>query len=247
MIENKHNILQDDNRKPCVLAVIPARGGSKRLPRKNILKIGEHPMVAYSIMAVREASNVTDWIVSSEDDEIIGIARQYGASIPFRRPDKLAADDIRNIDVVLHALEYMEKLKGRRYDIIVLLQPTSPIRDTEHIDKAIDLLWQSDLPSLASVKGPFQKRDPILKRIDSDGNLTSYCKNPDMDEREPFYIYNASLYAVKRDYFVKEKRFISEKQVPLVMDKYHSIDVDEQADMIVAQAYFEQIEKRGRD
>ncbi len=228
---------------PRVLAVIPARGGSKRLPRKNVLTIGNHPMIAYSIMAASNAVRVTDWLVSSEDDEIIEIARQYGASAPFKRPQHLATDEVRNIDVVLHALEYMEKKTSEMYDIIVLLQPTAPIRKASHIDKAINLLWKSDLPSLAAVKGPYRKRDPILKRIDEQGHLVSYCNNPDQDPREPFYIYNAALYAVKRDYFVKEKSFVSDEQVPFVMDKYYSTDVDELADLIVAEAYLKQIEK----
>lgn len=228
---------------PRVLAVIPARGGSKRLPRKNILKIGEHPMISYSIMAAREAELVTNWLVSSEDDEILEIARQYGASTPFKRPEHLATDDVRNIDVTLHALEFMEKENNTTYDIIVLLQPTSPIRSASHIDNAIEQLWQSNLPSLAAVKGPYQKRDPVLKRIDEEGNLVSYCSSPQLDPREPFYIYNAALYAVKRDYFVQEKRFTSDQQVPFVMDKYHSTDVDELADLIVAEAYLQQMKK----
>lgn len=237
--------MRDRNDRPLVLAVIPARGGSKRLSRKNILKIGDHPMIAYSIMAARDATHITDWLVSSEDDEILEVARQYGASTPFKRPDHLATDDVRNIDVVLHALEFMEQEKGVVYDIIVLLQPTAPIRDASHIDEAVEKLWKSECPTLAAVKGPFQKRDPILKRIDKEGNLVPYCKDPELDQREPFYIYNAALYAVKRDYFVKEKQFISEKQVPLIMDKYHSTDVDELADLIIAEAYLKQMKKNG--
>ncbi len=236
--------MKDKGNRPSVLAVIPARGGSKRLPRKNILKIGEHPMIAYSIMAARKAISVTDWLVSSEDDEILEVARQYGAYTPFKRPKHLATDEVRNIDVVLHALEYMEREKGIIYDIIVLLQPTAPIRKASHIDEAVDRLWESGLPTLASVKGPYQKRDPILKRIDSEGNLIPYCNDQKLDPRGPFYIYNAALYAVKRDYFVKEKRFVSEKQVPLVMDKYHSTDVDDIADLIVAETYLEQMKKK---
>lgn len=230
---------------PRVLAVIPARGGSKRLPRKNIMKIGDHPMIAYSIMAAKDASGITDWLVSSEDDEILKIARQYGATTPFKRPGNLATDKVRNIDVVLHALEYMEKEKRCVYDIIVLLQPTAPIRNASHIDEAIDSLWRSDLPSLAAVKGPFQKRDPVLKRIDNDGNLVPYCTDQNLDSREPFYIYNAALYAVKRDYFVLEKKFISEKQIPFVMDKYYSSDVDDIADLIVAKEYLKIINNQG--
>ena len=230
-----------DGDRPKVLAVIPARGGSKRLPRKNIIDVAGHPMVAYTIKSAKEADAVTDWLVSSEDDEIIEVAKRYGAFVPFKRPPELATDEIRNIDVTLHALEYMEGLKGYQYDIIVLLQPTSPIRSSEHIDEAIAKLKNSDLDSLAAVKGPFQKRDPVLKRINEDGELVSYCDDMGNNPREPFYIYNAALYAVKRDYFVREKRFTADKQIPLIMDKYHSTDVDEMSDLIIAEAYLNKI------
>ncbi|MDG2252941.1 MAG: acylneuraminate cytidylyltransferase family protein [Methylophilaceae bacterium] len=226
---------------PKVLAVIPARGGSKRLPRKNIMPIAGHPMIAYSIMSVRDSTMVTDWLLSSDDDEIIEVAKRYGAFIPFKRPPELATDDIRNIDVTLHALEYMERLKGYQYDIIILLQPTSPIRSSEHIDEAITKLINSNLDSLAAVKGPFQKRDPILKRINEKGELVAYCNKMKNKTNEPFYIYNASLYAVKRDYFVTEKKFTADNQIPLVMDKYHSTDVDEISDLIVAETYLNKI------
>ena len=229
--------------KPRVLAVIPARGGSKRLPRKNILEIQGHPMIAYSIMAAREAENITDWLVSSEDEEILQVAKKYGAEIPFRRPASLATDEVRNIDVVLHALHYMETETGQPYDIIVLLQPTAPIRQSGHIDEAINLLWASELPTLAAVKGPYQKRDPILKRIDDGGCLVPYRDDADLDPREPFYVYNAALYAVKRDYFLKEKRFTSDRQVPFVMDRYHSTDVDESSDLVIASTYLDMIQK----
>tara|TARA_B110000444_G_C18477688_1_gene427712 strand:- start:54 stop:482 length:429 start_codon:yes stop_codon:yes gene_type:complete len=136
----------------------------------------------------------------------------------------------------------MENEKGYQYDLIVLLQPTSPIRSSGHIDVAIESLWSSNLDSLAAVKGPFQKRDPVLKRIKEDGEMVAYCSDPKLDAREPFYIYNAALYAVKRDYFVKEKRFTADRQVPLVMDKYHSTDVDELADLIIAEEYLKVLE-----
>ncbi len=155
-MNNKQNI-------PRVLAVIPARGGSKRLPKKNILKIGVHPLIAYTITAAKEAEHITDWLVSTDDDDILRVAKQYGAPTPFTRPKHLATDEVRNIEVVLHALDYMEKETEKRYDIIILLQPTSPIRSAKHIDEAVKQLWQSDLPSLASVKGPFQKSNNLKK------------------------------------------------------------------------------------
>jgi len=228
-----------EKKAPRVLAVIPARGGSKRLPRKNIMQIAGHPMISYSILAASESKNITDYVVSSDDDEIIEISRKYGANIEFKRPVELATDSVRNIDVSLHALNFLEGKSGRQYDMIVLLQPTSPIRSSAHIDEAIISLWESDLDSLASVKGPFSKRDPILKRINSKGELVSYVASNSQQE-DPFYIYNASIYAVKREYFMRERRFVSDRQIPYKMDKFHSVDVDEYEDLLVAEAYLQQ-------
>ena len=161
----KNQLDPEQPTKPRTLGIIPARGGSNRLKRKNILPLNGQPLISYTIQAAQKASKLTDFLVSTEDDEIREVALQYGAPVPFVRPAELATDTVRNIDVIIHALEFLENKHGKPYDIILLLQPTSPIRDPDHIDLAIDLLWNSSLPTLASVKGPFQKRDPILKRI----------------------------------------------------------------------------------
>jgi len=166
--------------------------------------------------------------------------------VPFIRPPELATDKVRNIDVVNHALRFMENEKGIVYDIIVLLQPTCPIRDSRHIDIAIKMLADSGLETVVSVKGTYKKRDPILKAI-RNGVLEDYCAVPDdAAQVEPFYLYNAALYAVKRNYFNQYKKLISPKQVPLVMDKFHSIDIDTEADFIIAEAYLKFLEKEKR-
>jgi CMP-N-acetylneuraminic acid synthetase len=229
-----------DNYTPRVLGVIPARGGSKRLNRKNIRVLYGHPLIAYTIKAAQKATLLTDYLVSSEDEEILEVARSYGAPVPFVRPAHLATDKARNIEVILHALDYMEDKTNQPYDIVILLQPTCPIRNPEHIDDAVRLLSGSELETVASVKGPYKKRDPILKRI-RDGVLEAYCGKEDSGNIEPFYLYNASIYGARRDYFVRERKMISEKQVPLVMDQVHSIDIDTEVDFIVAAAYLKQI------
>jgi len=231
---------------PKVLGVIPARGGSKRLHRKNIRMLAGRPLIAYTIEAAQRAKSLTDYLVSSEDDEIIGIAEEYGAPVPFKRPPELATDEVRNIDVVDHALRFMEKANGIIYDIIILLQPTSPIRDPKDIDRSVDLLWPSQCDTLASVKGPYKKRDPILKAI-RDGILEDYIPLRDPKNVEPFYLYNAALYAVKRQYFVRHKKLISPRQIPLVMDQIHSVDVDTDADRVVAEAYMNYMSFQGRE
>ncbi|MFL2650333.1 MAG: cytidylyltransferase domain-containing protein [Alphaproteobacteria bacterium] len=211
------------------LAVIPARGGSKRLSRKNIIELRSKPLIYYTINAAKKCRFITDLILSSEDDEIIRVAKKYGIEVPFKRPKSLSGDKVRNIEVVQHALNFMEKKKNIKYDNLVLLQPTCPIRKSEHIDHAIKCLSNSKLNSAVSVKGPFKKRDPILKKIVNEV-IVPYSKK-DIS----FYIYNASIYAVKTKYFKKYKKFVSNKQIPIIMDKFHSIDIDDIFDLKLAE------------
>ena len=222
--------------------MIPARGGSKRLERKNLRLLDDLPLIAHTIRAAAQATRLTDWLVSSEDPEILEVARAHGAPTPFVRPPELAGDKVRNIETMRHALEFMEDQTGQLYDIVLLLQPTSPIRDPAHIDQAVELLWASPLDTLASVKGPYRKRDSILKRIDEEGVLADY--RTDGKPREPFYIYNAALYAAKREYFLREQKLVSERQVPLPMDALHSIDVDTETDLVIAEACIRHMKER---
>jgi CMP-N,N'-diacetyllegionaminic acid synthase len=225
---------------PNVLAVIPARGGSKRLPRKNILPLAGHPVIAYTIRAAQGAKRLTHWLVSTDDEEIAAVARRYGAPVPFMRPAAIAGDKDRNSAVMRHAIEWMENEHGVRYDIIMLLQPTCPVRKSEHIDQAVELLWASPLDTLASVKGPIYKRDPYIKAV-RNGVLEPY--NPAEDEKnwEPCYTYNAAIYAMKREFFLRENRFVAQRSVPLVMDRFHSADIDEEIDFIIAEIYVKRL------
>jgi CMP-N,N'-diacetyllegionaminic acid synthase len=242
-MKNKLNT-KDTSREPKVLGVIPARADSKRLPNKNIRMLVGKPLVAWTIEAAQKAKRLTDWLVSSDGPLIIDAAKKYGAPVPFIRPPELATDTVRNIAVVGHALKFMEAKMQITYDIIVLLQPTSPIRNPDHIDQAVDRLWESDLDSAVSVKGPFKKRDPILKAI-RNGILEDYCPVDDPANIEPFYLYNAALYAVKRDYFIKHNKLISPRQIPLIMDPIYSVDVDTEADFLMAETYLNYLAKKG--
>ena len=230
---------------PKVLGVIPARGSSKRFPNKNIRMLAGKPLVAWTIEAAQKAKRLTDYLVTSDALLITDVAKNYGAPVPFIRPAELATDTVRNIEVVAHALKFMETTQKIIYDIIVLLQPTSPIRNPAHIDQAVDLLWQSDLDSAVSVKGPFKKRDPILKAI-RNGVLEDYCPVEDPTDTEPFYMYNAALYAVKRDYFIQHKKLISPRQIPILMDPIYSVDVDTEADFLMAETYLKYLAKTKR-
>ncbi len=226
------------NGHPKVLAVIPARGGSKRLPRKNIHPVAGHPLIAYTIKAAQDATRLTDWLVSTDDNEIAEVARRYGAPVPFMRSAELAGDKDRNAAVVRCAMEFMEAERGYQYDILLLLQPTCPIRDPKHIDEAVERLWASELETLASVKGPIYKRDPYVKAV-RNGILVPYNPAEDEEDWEPCYTYNASIYAMKRDFLVREMKFVSQRSVPLLMDRFHSTDIDEEIDARIAELYFD--------
>ncbi len=226
------------NGHPKVLAVIPARGSSKRLPRKNVRPLAGHPLIAYTIKAAQDATRLTDWLVSTDDNEIAEVARRYGAPVPFMRSAELAGDKDRNAAVVRCAMEFMEAERGYQYDILLLLQPTCPIRDPKHIDEAVERLWASELETLASVKGPIYKRDPYVKAV-RNGILVPYNPAEDEEDWEPCYTYNASIYAMKRDFLVREMKFVSQRSVPLLMDRFHSTDIDEEIDARIAELYFD--------
>ncbi len=121
------------------LAIIPARGGSKRLPRKNVMNLAGKPLIAWTIEAALNSTYIDEVMVSTDDREIAEIAQQYGASVPFFRPTELATDLTSTFDAIKHTLDFYAEM-GEKYDFSVLLQPTSPLRESRHIDNAINLL-----------------------------------------------------------------------------------------------------------
>lgn len=205
------------------LGVIPARGGSKRVPRKNCRLLRGCPLIGYTIRAAQAASQLTDWVVSTEDREIASLAQSYGARV-LDRPPELAEDDTTTGAVARHALDWMED--DGRYDMVVILHPTSPIRDPKHIDQAIVRLWESKSYSyLASVcelprKAHNNVFDSGLRPVEG-----------------PTYMLNASIYAVMRDALVKHNKHTDWPFVPFWMDRYHSLDIDEEMDLKLGELY----------
>ena len=148
-----------------VLAIIPARSGSKGIKDKNIINLNGKPLIAYSIEAGLKSKYIDKVVVTTDGEEIAKVARAYGAEVPFMRPDYLSSDTAKTIDAVMHCIEEMKRL-GEEYDYIVLLQPTQPLRQSWHIDEAIELILEKDEEALVSVSKV--KDHPILMRtIDS--------------------------------------------------------------------------------
>jgi CMP-N,N'-diacetyllegionaminic acid synthase len=215
---------------PRVLGVIPARGGSKRVPRKNLRLLCGKPLIWYTIEAAKQAKRLTDWVVSTEDREIADLALSYGSFV-VKRPEELARDDTTSGAVVRHALDWMEE-DGSRYDMVMLLHPTSPIRDPKHIDEAVTKLWASRFDTLASVRMLPKTTKCLLNGVIFDRVHEGEWAN---------CTYNASIYAMKRGWFLSNNKHTDSVSVPLVMDRFHSLDVDEEADLAIAGVYLGQL------
>lgn len=214
----------ETNTSNLVLALITARGGSKGLPRKNVLSAGGKPLIAWSIEASLQSKVISHVVLSSDDDEIIDTAKAWGCSAPFRRPAELANDTATSIDVVLHALDQLPE-----YQYIVLLQPTSPLRTAADIDEAFALMLSLGAPSCVSVceaeESPYWmfrlNRDKKLERLLREENVAT--RRQDLP---PVYVLNGAIYIAQVEWLRESKSFLGEGCVAYVMPKERSLDID---------------------
>ena len=209
------------------LAIIPARGGSKRLPRKNILDLCGKPLIAYTIEAALKSKYISKVIVSSDDEEILNIAKEYKADF-IKRPDELARDTTPTEPVVEHILQNIKDLGN--YSYLVLLQPTSPLRDEKDIDEAISkLIQEKDATALISVKEIDNK---ILKafKINNNGYLEGISNNkyPFMRRQDlpKVFMPNGAIYIISINEFLKTKRLFSDNAISYLMNEEKSLDID---------------------
>ena len=213
------------------ICVIPARGGSKRIPRKNIKSFCGQPMVAYSIVSALESKIFDHIIVSTDDDEIAEVSLKYGASVPFIRPEEFASDDASLISVVKHAWESHLTSDGNNFDYIVLLQPTSPLRDVFHIKEAIELYFnscKSENDTLASVYKVDKKNGWLLQSHNNDQYI-NFCfnvdlSNPQRQKLKPLYLPNGAIFIIRGDSI--ERGIYHKNTIPFVMDEDDSEDID---------------------
>ena len=225
-----------------VLAIIPARGGSKGIPKKNIINLAGKPLIAWSIEAAKNSKFIDNVIVSTEDDEISDIAKQYGAYVPFKRPSDLAQDSSKSIDAIIHAIEWL-KNKNDRYNIIVLLQPTSPLRKSEDIDDALDLLILKKADSIVSVCKT--DHSPLWSnQLPEDGRMNNFLDNNIMNksrqELPEYYRLNGAVFVAYIDYLEKNKSFFGENTFAYIMPQDRSIDIDSRIDLELCRILLEQ-------
>ena len=218
-----------------VVAVITARGGSKGLPRKNVLELAGRPLIAWTIAAARASRYLDRFVLSSDDDEIIQVAREWECEVPFLRPATLATDEARSADVLLHALDAL----GESYDYAVLLQPTSPLRTAEDIDGALRECLRRVAPSCVSVSEP--EMSPYwMFRMDADGRLHRLLDDGMAAHRRqnlpPVYALNGAVYVVAVPWFRERRTFVTPETVAYVMPPERSVDVDTAANLAAADA-----------
>jgi CMP-N,N'-diacetyllegionaminic acid synthase len=209
-----------------VLAIIPARGGSKGLPGKNIKVLDNKPLIAWTIDAAIESKVCHKVIVSTDCEEIAKVATEYGAQVPFLRPEGLGDDNATTVDVMLHAMDNIDF----NFDILMLLQPTSPLRSASDIKNALKLFKASDVSSVVSVskcdKSPFWSfwRNEF-------GKLTPVIEKDNQYERrqnlQDAYVLNGAIYIVNSEKFKKRRQFLFSDTVSYEMSKSTSVDIDD--------------------
>lgn len=219
------------------LGIITARGSSKRLPRKNLRPLLGRPLIEYTIKAALGSKLLTRVILSTDDDEIMKVGRDCGVEVPFKRPPELAEDTTPTIDVLIQAVEFMEK-QGFFPDIIVTLQPTSPLRRAADIDNAIRKHIETDADSVVGVTRADHWHPIRAKKIEDD-ILRNYC----LEEKEgirnqdlpPVYFRNGAFYSVKRDVLMNEHSLYGRIARPYIMPPERSVDIDTELDFMLTE------------
>ncbi len=219
-----------------LLAIIPARGGSKGIPHKNIIDLCGKQLISYTIEAGLKSKYLDFVMVSTDDKDIANISQQYGAEIPFMRPAELASDTSKTLDAILYTINTMEAM-GEKYDALVLLQPTQPLRTSEDIDQAIEKYAEHGYKDLVSISEVDDH--PILMRTIEDEKLiplldtSSTCRRQDMPK---YYKVNGCIYinTIKQ---MDENTSFNDNEIPFLMEKSHSVDIDELSDLALAAYY----------
>ncbi|MGZ3863613.1 MAG: acylneuraminate cytidylyltransferase family protein [Bacteroidia bacterium] len=222
-----------------VLFVIPARGGSKGLPKKNIKPIAGKPLIAWSAEAAAKAAKLIgncDVIVSTDSEEIAGIAKQYGAQVPFIRPAELSNDTAASIDVMLHALDFMEK-SGKQYKYLAMIEPTSPQRDEQDLINALQQLKSTN--GAESIVGVCKTESchPLFLTKLNKGFLEPYenktYKVYRRQEIDEVFFFEGSMYISNTESLKKRKAFYHEKALGFEMPKWKSFEIDDMVDFII--------------
>jgi len=220
-----------------VLAIIPARGGSKGLPGKNIKDLCGKPLIAYTIEAALKSKKITQVVLSTDDEAITETCKKYGIEIPFLRPKELASDNSLIVDTYIYTVDRINKEQNKNYTSVVALLPTCPLRTTEDIDRAIEIYEKKEADSVISF---YEAPHPVqwYKTVDKNGVLRSILPEGDRlanrQEEEKSYLPNGAIYVFSMD-LLRDKKYYSDKTYPYIMPASRSIDIDNLFDFEMAE------------
>lgn len=227
------------------LAIIPARGGSKGVPRKNIKELINKPLIAYTIQAALNSDHVSRTIVSTDHDEIARVAKNYGAEVPFIRPKQLAKDEVPTLPVLQHTLTWLKQEEGYEPRVVVLLHPTSPLRNSEHINEAMELFFEEDTESVVSVC-EVEHTPYWFKTINEEGRIQPFVENNKdytsmvRQELDRVYRLNGAIYINEKKVIIEEGRHYKKNAKAYVMSQENSVDIDEPLDFYLAETLLKQ-------
>jgi len=233
---------------PRILGLILARGGSKRLPGKNIRPLAGRPLIAWSIAAARACPAIEDVVVSTDDAAIADVAREHGARVPFLRPPALAGDTSTSADAALHALAHLGEQEGRRYDAVILLEPTSPLRASSDLPGVAELLTRrwDETDAVVSV-GRVQLEQPaVMKQMDADGRLAPWVRPDAQGAGEPpvaWFPYGVA-YAVKTEALERFRTFYPPRVLGYTIERWQNYEVDDLFDFLCVEAVMQHFKGR---
>jgi len=221
-----------------ILALIPARGASKGLARKNVRPLFDKPLIGWTIEEAKKSRYIDRVIVSTDDKEIADISQSYGAEVPFLRPKELATDEAKGIEVVMHAIDW-SVANGDTPELLILLQPTSPLRSAQDIDEAIELLFSREAKAIVSVYR--MKHPPAWSNtLPEDGCMKDFISrdlaSKNRQDSDAYYILNGAIYLGYINYIKKMTGFFGEETFAYIMPQERSVDIDDEADFLFAES-----------
>ncbi len=231
-----------------VLGIIPARGGSKGVPNKNLMKVGNYSLVERALFTALGSPVLDKILLSSDSQEIIDLVNEYGDFAPFVRPQELAGDTIKSLPVMTHALEWAEKHDKKRYDYIVLLEPPCPFRLSRHIEDALKIVVENNATSVMSMVKVGDYHPIRMKKIDASGVVIPFSdEEPEglrRQDQENVFIRNGAVYIYKREEILKGNLW-GDRPFALLMDRdLYGINIDEPQDLLLAKAFYKDMRSR---
>ena len=223
-----------------ILGVVTARGGSKRLPQKNILDLAGKPLIGWTIEAALKSKYIDEVIVSTDSDDIARVSKDFGAQVPFFRPKELSADNMPSADVVIHAVKFFSDEQSKEFDYVMMLQPTSPLRDAHDIDNAIEFLYSKRADAVVSVcetEHPPLWSNTLPENLSMKNFLRDDLKSKVSQDLPVYYRINGAIYICNTKKLLEESTyFLKDNIFAFLMDAEKSVDIDSLIDLKLAEA-----------